>query len=117
MFVQRWLKYNINNAVSESLDLDAVKARHEIVKTRKTELEVARLEGAQVDVQDVKRLWGEIANTLMQTLIHIPSKVAPLLLMMDSVETIANIIDGPLREALEQIAASPVPEYAKQKDA
>lgn len=50
-----------------------------------------------MDVQDVRHLWGDLANMVMQNLIHMPSKVAPLLLMMNSVEQIANIIDEHVR--------------------
>ena len=38
IFVQRWVKYNIDRETSEEADLDMVKAKHEIVKTRKTML-------------------------------------------------------------------------------
>ena len=67
IFVQRWVDYNVNNEASEVDDLDTVKARHEVVKTQKTELEVARMRGQLIDVQDVKRLWGDIANTVIRT--------------------------------------------------
>ena len=58
LFVQRWVKYNVDNETGDDQTLDEVKARHEIVKTRKTELEVARLEGKLVDVHEIRRLWG-----------------------------------------------------------
>ena len=97
IFVQRWVDYNVNNETADIDDLDTVKARHEIVKTQKTELEVARMRGQLIDVQDVRRLWGDIANTVMQNLIHLPSKVAPQLQMMENTELIASIIDGNTR--------------------
>ena len=50
LFVQRWVRYNVDNETGDDQTLDEVKARHEIVKTRKTELEVARLVGKLVDV-------------------------------------------------------------------
>ena len=117
LFVQRWVKYNVNRETEEAADLDMVKARHEVVKTRKTELEVARMEGNLVDVQDVRKLWGDLANMIMQGLIHIPSKVGPLLLMMDNVEKIAGIIDEAIREVLNTLAEAPVPDYAAEADA
>lgn len=112
VFVQRWVEYNVNNEASETDDLDVVKARHEIVKTQKTELEVARMRGQLIDVQDVKRLWGDIANTVMQKMIHLPSKVAPMIRMMDNTEVIADIIGQEIRKALEEIAETPLPIYA-----
>lgn len=113
IFVQRWVEYNVNNEAAEVDDLDTVKAKHEIVKTQKTELEVARMRGQLIDVQDVKRLWGDIANTVMQNLIHIPSKVAPMIRAMDNTEVIADIIGGEIRKALEEIADTPLPTYAE----
>lgn len=112
LFVQRWVRYNVNNETSDIDDLDTVKARHEIVKTQKTELEVAKLRGQLVEVQDVKKLWGDIANTVMQNLIHLPSKLAPQLRMMESQEKIAAILDEGIRQVLNEIAETPLPEYA-----
>lgn len=112
LFVQRWVRYNVNNETSDIDDLDTVKARHEIVKTQKTELEVAKMRGQLVDVQDVKKLWGDIANTVMQNLIHLPSKLAPQLRMMESQERIAAILDEGIRQVLNEIAETPLPEYA-----
>lgn len=112
LFVQRWVAYSLGVQQGKDQSLDEVKAIHELVKTRKTELEVARMEGQLVDVQDVRRLWADIANSVMQNLIRIPSKVAPLLTMMDNVQAISGILDTEIREALEQVAETPLPDYA-----
>lgn len=112
VFVQRWVEYNVNNEAADVDDLDVVKARHEVVKTQKTELEVARLKGQLVDVQDVKKLWGDIAATVTQNIMHLPSKVAPLVRAMDSVEMISGIIDAEIRTILNDIAETPLPVYA-----
>lgn len=111
-FVQRWVDYKVSTATDGIEDLDTVKARHETVKIEKTELEVARMRGALIDLQDVKKLWGDIANTVMQNMLHLPSKVAPMLRMMDNTEMIANTIDAEIRKALNDIANTPLPSYA-----
>lgn len=116
LFVQRWVEYNVNNEISDTDDLDVVKARHEVIKTQKTELEVARLRGQLIDVQDVKRLWGDIANTVTKNLIHIPSKVAPMVQMMENPEIIAEIIGAEIRKALEAVAETPLPAYAAENE-
>jgi len=92
-FVQRWTAYMVSNERTEDDDLETAKARHELIKTQKTELEVRRMKGELVDVQEVRRLWADVANTVMQTFTHIPSKIAPQLLMVGSVEAITSIID------------------------
>lgn len=112
IFVQRWVDYNVHNETEDIEDLDIVKARHEAVKIEKTELEVARMRGQLIDVQDVKRLWGDIANTVMQNMIHLASKIAPMLRMMDNTEVIANLIDTEVRKTLTDIADTPLPSYA-----
>ena len=112
LFVQRWVEYNVNREAADVDDLDVVKARHEVIKTQKTELEVQRMRGQLIDVQDVKRLWGDIANTVTQNIIHLPSKVAPLVRDMDNVEMIASIIGTEIRRLLEALAETPLPDYA-----
>lgn len=115
IFVQKWVAYNVaNEAPDDCCDLDLVKAKHEIVKTQKTELEVARMRGQLVDVQDVRRLWGSIANTVMRNLIHLPSKLAPMLRMVDNVELIRDTIDVEIRKVLEEMADTPLPDYAAE---
>lgn len=116
LFVQRWVDYNVSSATAGLDDLDAVKAVHEKIKTRKTELEVARMEGTLVDVQDVRRLWGDIANTIMQGLIHLPSTVAPILQGQTNVEIIASVLDEEIRKALNALTETPLPAYALLQD-
>lgn len=116
MFVQRWVNYNVGNERGTNQSLDEVKAVHELVKTRKTELEVARMEGRLVDVQDVRRLWADLANTVMQNMLRLPNKLAPILQMVDSVPVIAGMIDREIRDVLEALADTPVPDYAAALD-
>lgn len=116
-FVQNWVKYNIAGTTSDSPeDLLEIKARHEAIKTEKTRLEVDRMRGQLVDVQDVKRLWADIANTVTQNLIRLPDKVAPRLQMQGNVKVIADIIDRDIRKILEEIAETPLPDYAKEEE-
>ena len=112
IFVQRWVDYNVNRETENIEDLDVVKARHEAVKIEKTALEVAKMRGELIDVQDVKRLWGDVANTVMQNMVHLASKIAPMVLMMDNTEMIASVIDTEVRKTLADIANTPLPDYA-----
>lgn len=112
LFVQHWVEYNVSNEIEDVDDLDTVKARHEVIKTQKTELEVAKMRGQLIDVQDVRRLWGDLAHTVMQNLIHLPSKVAPILRMQDNTDYISGILDTEIRRILENITEAPMPDYA-----
>lgn len=111
-FVQRWVDYNINQELGKNQSFEEVKTAHEIVKTKKTELEVARMEGRLVDVQDVQKLWAEIANMVMQNMIRLPSKLAPVLVMVENPQTINSIMDREIRDILIQISETPLPSYA-----
>ena len=111
IFVQRWVDYNVERVSAAADDLDAVKAQHESVKMRKTQLEVDRMEGSLVDVQEVRRIWGDIANTIMQSMIHLPSTLAPMVRGMENVEVIGNVIDTEIRKVLEGLAGTPLPAY------
>ena len=58
LFVQRWAKYSVGAQTSGEDTLDEVRATHEKIKTRKTELEVAQMEGRLVDVTEVAQALG-----------------------------------------------------------
>lgn len=111
VFVQRWVDYNVEKCSASAEDLDAVKAAHESVKMRKTQLEVDKMEGSLVDVQDVRKIWGDIANTIMQGMIHLPSTLAPMVRGMENVEVITSVIDTEIRKVLEELADTPLPAY------
>ena len=117
VFVQRWVQYNVQREHGTTESLEDVKARHEQVKTRKTELEVARLAGELVAVEDVQRLWSDVVLTVQRNLLNLPHKVAPMVTMQENVEVIAAVIDEEIRRALEQMAETPLPEYAVTEDA
>lgn len=112
LFVQRWVKYNVENETGDEDDLDLVKARHEAVKMQKTELEVDKMRGQLVDVQDVRKLWGDIAATVTQNLLHLPTTLAPQLRMIENQEVISSVIDEGIRRVLNEIADTPLPDYA-----
>lgn len=112
VFVQRYLAMKIRE-VTEGMDnLDAVKARHEIVKTEKTQLEVAKMRGELLDYRDVRKAWGDIVHAVTQAMMNIPGQVAPVIRGMESVEMIAGILDGEIRRGLENLADSSLPAYA-----
>lgn len=112
LFVQRWVNLQVDKITEGMEDLDAVKARHEIVKTEKTTLEVQRMRGELIDVHDIRKAWGDVANTVMQGMMHLPSTLAPMLQGLDNVEVIGSIIDAEIRRVLNGIANTPLPTYA-----
>lgn len=109
IFVQRWVAYNKNATEQENEELSVVKAQHERVKKEKTELEVARMKGEFVDVQEVHRLWGNITTIVRGRFVNLARKLAPALVMIDSPDRIEEIIDRDVRDALNMIANTPLP--------
>ena len=67
-------------------------------------------------MNDVKRLWAEVANAVVQNFLHLPGKIAPLLVMMDNAEMIAGIIDEEVRRVLENVAETPLPGFVSEED-
>ncbi len=114
VFVQRYCDMKVKEVADGMDNLDAVKARHEIVKTEKTQLEVARMRGDLLDYREVRKAWGDIANTVMNALLTLPGQLAPMIRGLDSVEMISGILDGEIRRALENISDSPLPAYAME---
>ena len=53
-FVQRWVDYQVGEATGKSMGLEEAKAVHEQVKIEKTRLEVARMQGELIDVNEVR---------------------------------------------------------------
>ena len=115
LFVQRWVEYNINRD-ADITNLEEAKTAHEIIKTRKTELEVAHMEGSLVDVNEIRLLWANIAATVMQNMIRLPSKIAPQLLSIDNLQVIQTVIDKEIRDVLNDIADTPLPEITRTID-
>ena len=109
IFVQRWVAYNKSATEQENEELSVVKAQHERVKKEKTELEVARMKGEYVEVQEVHRLWGNIATVIRSRFVNLARKLAPALVMIENPDRIEEIIDRDVRDALNMIANTPLP--------
>ena len=116
VFVQHWLDYNLHKEAAVFNDLKMIKAKHEAVKTQKTELEIEKLRGQLIDVEDVRRLWGDVIAAVTKNLIHLSSRVSPLLLMQNNTEIISEVIDEEVRRILNDITEVPVPDYAKEDE-
>lgn len=116
LFVQRWVKYQTENISEAELTLEEARTIHEKVKTRRTELEVQRLEGQLVDVEEIRRLWGGVAHNVMNNMRKVPDKICQQLRMVDDVKLIASIIDTAITDALNNIADTPLPETEMPKE-
>ena len=115
-FVQRWVDYNVEKECGADMDLENAKAVHEQVKIQKTQLEVAKMRGELVDVDQVRRLWATVAATVQQNLLRLPQKIGQQVFGLKSIETVCGIIDREIRGAMEAIADTPVPGQTGRED-
>ena len=113
-FVQRWVAYNMDREAPADMDLEEAKALHEQIKIQKTQLEVARMKGELVAVDDVRRLWADIANTVVQNMLRLPNKIAQQVYMVDNMEIVIGCIDKEIRDTLIAVAETPMPEEAAE---
>ena len=109
LFVQRWVTYNKDTAEEENEELSVVKAQHELVKKKKTEIEVARMMGEYVEITEVQQMWSNLATIVRGRFVNLARKVAPSLVMIDNADRIEAIIDRDVRDALSMIANTPLP--------
>ena len=117
IFVQRWVEFNVNTVSDvNGMDLDTVRARHEAVKMQKTKLQVAQMRGEVADIRDIKKLWVTVATTVSRRLLNLPSRMAAELAEKKSAPEIERTLDEAIREELEALAETPVPDYAAAID-
>lgn len=109
-FVKAWVAYNVDQEKDSEAGFNAVKARHEVVKMEKTEIELRKMRGEVVETEEVKRLWVDIFTMLTQGLLNLPSKLGPALVMIEEPEAIRDAIDQEIRATLELVATMPLPE-------
>lgn len=109
LFVQRWVDYNVTHEVGDESELDRERARHEVAKREKTEIQVSILKGELIETAAVSRLWADVAATVAGRFVNLARKVAPSLVMMGSADNIEEIIDREVRDALTMLAETPLP--------
>lgn len=117
LFVQRWVKYNVEHDSDGTEGWDTEKALHERVKREKSEIELSRMRGEVVPIQDVQRAWMDIAGVVSSRFINLPRKLAPALVMIGDPSIIEGIIERDVRDALNLIADTPLPGEAQMTPA
>jgi phage terminase Nu1 subunit (DNA packaging protein) len=106
-----WMRANSKSGedgrprAKSSPDLDAARLRKENALAAKYEMDVGERERALVPVADVKRWIGERVGATKNKLIGLGAAVTPQLEGLDAAERQA-VIDGRVREILEELAAA-----------
>lgn len=111
VFVQRWVEYRVTGAISDTDDLETVKARHEAIKIQKSEIELAKMRGEVLDAAEVVRLWADITAAVQNRFLTLAKKLAPVLATETDPVAVEGMIDREIRDILELIADTPLPGY------
>lgn len=116
-FVQRWVEYNVQReSYGEEMSLEEAKATHEQVKIEKTRLEVAKMRGELIDVNEVRRLWANVVNTAVQNFLRIPNNIGHRVYMVDDLDIVISIIGQEIRDCLTGISETPIPGQAEEAE-
>lgn len=92
---------------------EAVKLKHEQMKSRKTELVVLQMEGKLHYEEDVKALWNNSVVAVKSRLTAIGVKIAPQLKGEIDVTVIQDLIDREIFDALKEISDYDASAYEK----
>lgn len=108
---------------TEGKTLDGVRAAHERIKMRKTELIVQRMEGQLHLASDVERLWGNMAGTVKSRMLGIPVKLAPQVTGLTDTKEIEGLLTREITAAMNEVSGyDPAdyddyePEYEPEED-
>lgn len=120
IFVENWVKYQLSKELPDDkrLDLEQVKAQHELLKMDKTRIEIRERMGELVNASDVLMVWSEIVTAFRNGLLHIGSTLAPRLAGVKKPEIIKTMIEESIRSKLKEIVECKLPttEYSYTED-
>lgn len=102
-FVQAWVKYKAGGERTESLD--KVRAAHEELKLRMTEIKLKQASSELIRVSDVLRVWGDVAGAFKSKLLSLPTKLALRLVHIEDPEEARSILDDEVRGLLEELTS------------
>ena len=102
-FVQAWVKYRTSEEAGG--DLNKVRAAHEELKMRMTELKVRQTEGELIRTTDVLRVWSDVAGAFKAKLLSLPTRMALRLTHQDDPEDVRAMLDGEIRNVIEELTA------------
>lgn len=111
--VKAYIEFRISGVKNKGpRSLDSIKAEHEVLKMRKTELALRQIEGKLHRADDVKRFWTSMAAAVKSRLLAIPVKVTPEVAGLEDRAEIQKILSREIADALNEIADYDPAEFA-----
>lgn len=105
--VLRWyIKHREASALrrSQPTDLNDARVRRETAEAQLKELELAKLEGRTVTIEDAEREIGATLDRLRARLVNIPGKWAPQLVGKLTVAAAKTALEGAVAEAMAALS-------------
>ncbi|MFC3802818.1 hypothetical protein [Cohnella sp. GCM10012308] len=104
--VQNYIRLQAEGAAGKSeVDYFDERALHERAKRRKTELELAVMEGELHRSDDVKLVMNDMIAAFRSRILAMPSKLAPQLLAKDELPVILEMLTREVHDALTELSA------------
>lgn len=112
--IQAYIDFRVASleASAEHKSLEVVKAEHESLKMRKTELSVRLMEGKLHRAEDVERVMTQCAATVKSRMLAIPIKVSPEIAGLEDPARIQKILQREVADALNEVAEYDPADYA-----
>lgn len=86
------------------LNYDDEHAKHEVIKRKIAEIQLAKIQGEVHAAEDVRIVMENMLSNFKARLLGVPSKMAPSLLARNEINVIQNLLEGELNEVLEELA-------------
>lgn len=89
---------------SGNRDLNEVKAEHEEIKKRSSEIKLAKQQNKVHEASDVEFAMTNILTTFRNRILAIPPKLSPQITGMKNTNKISDLMNSELKEALEELS-------------
>lgn len=86
------------------LNWEDEKAKHEIIKRKKAELQLAVMQGELHRSEDVEHFMTDMLSNYRAKILALPTKVAPKLVSKNDIHTIVDLLDIEVNEALKELS-------------
>lgn len=97
-------EYLQDQAAPDGSELEEARVRKWTAEARKSEYELARVEGSMVTVGDMERLLEDVLQRLRGKLLSLPAKLAPRMVNLDSYAQALPILEAEVAEIMAELS-------------
>ena len=102
-YIRYWQNRSSGTDSAHNSDLHTEKTRLTKAQADKAELEAAELRGIMVNMDEAESKFADMAHTVKQKLLVVPSKAAPSVAAATNVSDIEDILKKEIHEVLEEL--------------